>query len=82
MLMGFLLDLQVCWNFKNVPTDFSSNFEWTQDRVYSVPQKLLKFGESNTIAVRVYDGFQDGGIYEGPIGLITQTNYKKYFTKK
>jgi len=79
---GILVGSTGLWNFKNVPTDFSSNFEWTQDRVYSVPQKFLKFGESNTIAVRVYDGFQDGGIYEGPIGLITQTNYKKYFTKK
>ena len=79
---GILVGSTGLWNFKNVPTDFNSNYEWTQERIYSVPAKLLKFGETNTIAVRVYDGFQDGGIYEGPIGLITQSNYKKYFGKK
>jgi sialate O-acetylesterase len=79
---GILVGSTGLWNFKNVPTDFSSHFEWTQERVYSVPQKLLKFGKVNIISVRVYDGFQDGGIYEGPIGLITQTNYKKYFSKE
>jgi sialate O-acetylesterase len=79
---GILVGSTGLWNFKNVPVDFNSNFEWTQDRVYSVPQKLLKFGEVNSISVRVYDGFQDGGIYEGPIGLITQSNYKKYKNKK
>ena len=45
-------------------------------------RKILKFGEENTVVVRVYDGFRNGGIYDGPIGLITQTNYKKYFSKK
>lgn len=79
---GILVGSTGLWNFKKVPTDFNSNFEWTQERVYSVPAKLLKFGETNTIAVRVYDGYKDGGIYEGPIGLITQSNYKKYFGKK
>ena len=79
---GILVGSTGMWNFKNVPTDFNSNFEWTQERVYSVPAKLLKFGETNTIAVRVYDGFQDGGIYEGPIELITQKKYQKYFRKR
>jgi beta-galactosidase/beta-glucuronidase len=65
------------WNFENVPTDFNSSEEYLTNRVYSVPQKLLKFGKENTIVVRVYDGFRNGGIYDGPIGLITQENYKK-----
>ena len=79
---GILVGSTGLWNFKNVPTDFNSNFEWTQERVYSVPQKLLKYGNINTISVRVYDGFKDGGIYEGPIGLITQSNYRKYSSKE
>ena len=70
------------WNFEKIPTEFNNNDEYQTNRVYSVPQKLLKFGETNTISVRVYDGFQLGGIYEGPVGLITQNNYKKYFGKK
>jgi len=70
------------WNFTDVPTDYDSNEEYLTNRVYSVPQKILKYGETNTIVVRVYDGFRNGGIYDGPIGLITQDNYKKHFGKK
>lgn len=70
------------WNFEKTPTEFNKNDEYSVTRTYSVPQKLLKFGETNTIAVRVYDGFKEGGIYDGLIGLFTQSNYKKYFGKK
>ena len=38
--------------------------------------------EENNIVVRVYDGFRNGGIYDGSVGLITQSNYNKYFRKK
>jgi sialate O-acetylesterase len=70
------------WNFTETTDNFNKNEEWQTDRIYSIPNKLLKFGQMNTIAVRVYDGFQDGGIYEGPVGFVTQTNYKKYFGRK
>jgi sialate O-acetylesterase len=79
---GILVGSTGKWNFTDIPTDFNSNEEYRTNRVYSVPQKLLKFGEENTIVVRVYDGFQDGGIYDGPVGLIKQSNYKKYLSKK
>jgi len=79
---GILVGSTGLWNFENIPTEFNKNEEYRINRVYSVPQKLLKFGDTNTIVVRVYDGFQDGGIYDGPIGLIKQSNYKKYFGKK
>jgi len=78
---GILVGSTGKWNFENVPTDFNSSEEYLTNRVYSVPQKLLKFGKENTIVVRVYDGFRNGGIYDGPIGLITQENYKKHFGK-
>jgi beta-galactosidase/beta-glucuronidase len=78
---GILVGSTGKWNFQDVPTDFDSNEEYKINRVYSVPQKLLKFGKENSIAVRVYDGFRNGGIYDGPIGLITQENYKKHFGK-
>lgn len=70
------------WNFIGTPIDFNKNDEWLQKRVYSIPQKILNFGANNTIAVRVYDGFKEGGIYQGPVGLITQSNYRKFFSKK
>jgi sialate O-acetylesterase len=79
---GILVGSTGKWNFTDVPTDFDSNEEYQINRVYSVPQKLLKYGETNTVVVRVYDGFKNGGIYDGPIGLITQENYKKHFGKK
>lgn len=79
---GILVGSTGLWNFEDIPTEFNKNEEYRINRVYSVPQKLLKFGETNTIVVRVYDGFRDGGIYDGPIGLIKQSNYKKYFGKK
>ncbi|MDP2366497.1 MAG: beta galactosidase jelly roll domain-containing protein [Ignavibacteria bacterium] len=79
---GILVGSTGLWNFNNTPTEFNKNDEYRITRIYSVPQKLLKFGGENTIVVRVYDGFQDGGIYEGPVGLIKQSNYKKYFSKK
>ena len=79
---GILVGSTGLWNFENIPTEFNKNEEYRINRFYSVPQKLLKFGETNTIVVRVYDGFRDGGIYDGPIGLIKQSNYKKYFGKK
>ena len=70
------------WNFKEKPTSFNKNGEWQRNRVYTIPEKLLNFGGYNTIAVRVYDGIGDGGIYDGPIGLITQSNYRKNFGSK
>ncbi len=79
---GILVGSTGKWNFTDVPTDYDSNEEYLTNRVYSVPQKILKYGETNTIVVRVYDGFRNGGIYDGPIGLITQDNYKKHFGKK
>ena len=67
------------WNFTNVPVNFNQNYEWETIRGYYIPENLLVAGKENTIAVRVYDGFMDGGIYQGPIGLITQEKYSKYW---
>ncbi len=53
--------------------------EWNQFRGYYIPKGILKPGEENTIAVRVYDGYLNGGIYEGPIGLIKQDKYRDYW---
>jgi sialate O-acetylesterase len=70
------------WNFDTVPESFNNNNEWETFRGYYLPSGLLKAGQKNTIAVRVYDGFVDGGIYDGPIGLITQERYVEYLKNK
>ncbi|HPN37155.1 MAG TPA: beta galactosidase jelly roll domain-containing protein [Melioribacteraceae bacterium] len=51
-------------------------------RGYYLPDNLLNYDGENVIAVKVYDGYKDGGIYEGPIGITTQKNYVDYWKKK
>jgi sialate O-acetylesterase len=55
--------------------------EYSQFRGYYLRNGLIKFNEENVVAVRVYDGYIDGGIYEGPIGLISQERYTKFWRK-
>ncbi len=45
----------------NFPPDFRS--EWQAFRRYRVPADLLNWGGENVLAVRVYDGGGDGGIW-------------------
>jgi hypothetical protein len=52
--------------------------EWTQTRGYFIPDGILK-DKNNVIAVRVYDGFMGGGIYQGPVGLVRQEKYTKFW---
>jgi sialate O-acetylesterase len=58
-------------------SDLNENYQ--KFRGYYIPRDLLKTNAENVIAVRVYDGFLDGGIYEGPIGLITQSRYVEFW---
>ena len=37
---------------------------WDIFRYYKVPHEIIHYGESNNIAVRVFDGVQGGGIYD------------------
>jgi hypothetical protein len=50
-------------------------------RGYYFPAGLIKTGQKNIIAVRVLDTGGGGGIYEGPVGIITQTKYIEYWSK-
>ncbi len=52
--------------------------EWQQLRVYDIPPDLLLFEGENVIAVRVYDGLVDGGIYEGPVGIMAAERVKEW----
>jgi sialate O-acetylesterase len=70
------------WNFDYVPTNFNRNYEWEKIRSYYIPANVLLPGRENTIAVRVFDGYIDGGIYKGPIGLITQEKYRDFQDKQ
>ncbi|HMK38918.1 MAG TPA: beta galactosidase jelly roll domain-containing protein [Bacteroidota bacterium] len=52
--------------------------EYAALRAYTVPDGLLKFGQDNVIAVRVYDAWLHGGIYSGPVGLISRDAYMEW----
>lgn len=52
--------------------------EWTRLRAYVMPNDLLVAGRDNVIAVRVNDVYLHGGIYDGPIGLVTRERYLKW----
>lgn len=65
-------------NFKD---ETSTGQEWTAFRGYYIPDGVLKKGQKNTVAVRVIDTGGDGGIYEGPVGIISQTKYIEYWRK-
>jgi sialate O-acetylesterase len=62
-----------------VPERFNKENEYTQLRGYYIPDGVLKFGTENLISVRVYDGYNVGGIYEGPIGITDQNKYARFW---
>ncbi|MEV4349480.1 alpha/beta hydrolase-fold protein [Actinoplanes sp. NPDC049596] len=56
------------------PPTFDST--WEVPREYYPADGLLKWGATNTIAVRVYDGTGGGGFYAGPVGLYTKAHLR------
>ena len=52
--------------------------EYLQQRAYPIPSDLLNPDGDNVLAVRVYDTFLHGGIYDGPVGLITRDRYTSW----
>lgn len=87
MLLGKIDDLDETYlngkligrtgEFKENTNKMKHNNEWQEMRGYLFPANLLNQNGENVIAVRVYDGYINGGIYEGPIGITTQKNYQK-----
>ncbi len=61
--------------------EVSTGQEFDAFRGYFIPDGLLKKNQKNVIAVRVLDTGGAGGIYEGPVGIITQTKYIEYWRK-
>jgi len=57
---------------------FNSYHSHTTLRAYEIPKSLINTIDKNTIAVRVVDIGGEGGIYEGPIGLITKERFEQF----
>ncbi|TLX76003.1 glycoside hydrolase [Labilibacter sediminis] len=47
-------------------------------RAYEVSKDMLREGQ-NTITIKVRDTGIDGGIYEGPVGIMTKSAFQSYF---
>jgi hypothetical protein len=61
--------------------DVYSSAEYNAFRGYYLPAGFLKKGEKYVVAVRVRDTGGNGGIYEGPVGIIGQTKYIDYWRR-
>jgi len=66
-------------NFSKNPPDFNKYNEYVRLRAYNIPSGILKSSGENILAVRVYDGMKDGGIYEGPVGIIEKDRYTSFW---
>ena len=56
--------------------------KWQNFRNYYFDSSLLKKNSENEIIVIVNDYRFDGGIYQGPIGILTQKQYIKYWKRR
>ena len=58
--------------------DIEVSDEWNKYRAYPIDNDQINFGRTNIVAVRVYDKYVQGGIYKGPVGIITYSKYRKW----
>jgi len=62
--------------------DFGNSHSYQTLRLYPIPKNLLKKHGTNTIAVKVKDIGLEGGIYSGPIGIVTQEGMTRMIRKR
>jgi sialate O-acetylesterase len=55
---------------------------YREQRNYFILPELLKGGEENMIEIRVRDTGGEGGIVEGPVGIITQDKFRQYWKSR
>lgn len=53
-----------------------------EERAYFIPEHLIHRDKPNVISVRVLDTGGGGGIYEGPIGILTREHYLLYHNRR
>ena len=59
------------------PPEFDQN-DYAQLRAYRIPDGLLRFDGDNLVAIRVYDGLLDGGIRQGPVGIVAEADFRRW----
>lgn len=63
----------------NEQTVMLRNDMYRQLRGYYIPEGILNQNGKNVLAVKVFDLFGFGGIWDGSVGLISQDNYINYW---
>ncbi len=57
---------------------YGRSWSFSKIRVYDLPADLIKVGQTNTIAIRVMDIGNVGGIYDGPLGILPKSQVKRF----
>ncbi len=57
---------------------YGNSMSFTKIRVYEIPSELLRVEQTNTIAIRVLDIGNVGGIYEGPVAIIPKSRFRDF----
>jgi len=55
--------------------------EWQEFRAYELNDDFINFGGQNLLAVRVFDKYVQGGIYQGPVGIVRYGKYKSWLDR-
>jgi sialate O-acetylesterase len=55
---------------------------YQQNRAYFIPTERLLTDQENAVAVRVFDAMLHGGIWDGPVGLATRQQYRRWQTRQ
>lgn len=57
------------------------NFQtaWDSERQYDIPVDIVRYGQDNVLAVRVYDNGGDGGIVREPVKIFSAAALADYF---
>jgi hypothetical protein len=66
----------------NNPSRIHLGNEYAKPRYYYLNEEDLVPGEINTIAIRVFDGGGEGGIYRGPVGLVELRKFVNYWRSR
>lgn len=85
LVLGFIDDMDVVYlNGTKIGTVYNirsrdnyNGWEYRVFRAYKLPPGLIVKDSLNTIMVKVNDTGGLGGIYEGPVGLTTEANFKR-----
>lgn len=59
---------------------YLGNDDYKTLRAYRIPVSKLKSG-TNVLAVQVWDDKYDGGMYSGPVGIMSVELFERYFTE-